>query len=309
MMWQRQQGLWTLGAELDLPAPWLQVLEARGAILTWPLDAPADQPPVITVTDPDEADWLWQLIGEPGQVGLLLATSGQDAGQVDIDWQPEVLTALRKAAHGLWLRTWWPTSPQDGIAGLARDEVDRELAEVLAEVEGIVDDEVLPELVTAPVTTRADYALAASGQQTPRPEQVIASGAAPVAWQGVPSGVLDATEHPVLWSVDARPEVVVHVSVRMLGGGASLVAGLPVLVQLPPAELVAGALDELGTARIELPITAAEAWSADWTGLRVVVGAEVAEDPELRARVREFARHRRTVTDAISYAAEADDDY
>lgn len=309
MNWQRRLGLWTLGSIPDAPAPLVQVLEARGAVLEWPVDAPVDQPPAITVTDPAEADWLWQLIGEPAHVALLTGPAGDDPIAVSVAWQHPLIVLLRKAAHGLWLRTWWPTSPRDGIAALPAGELDAELAEVVAEVDDIVDDELLPRLTPQPVATRADYALAASGRAPAPADRVIASGTAAMAWQGVPGGVIDAGEQPVRWTVDAAPRVVVRIMVHTTNEPGPLLAGLAVSVRLPPGEAVSTVLDAAGTAEVELPISAAEAWAADWDSLQVVVGTEVAEEAGMRARVRDLARGRRTIIDAISYRAEADDDY
>ncbi|MDO5677670.1 MAG: hypothetical protein Q4G35_09230 [Propionibacteriaceae bacterium] len=301
MTWHRRDGLWSLGSPVAAAAPLVHVLEARGAILEWPLDAPPDAPPHLSVTDAAEADWLWQLVGEPAHVALLTETDAEPA------WNAALVVALRKVAHGLWLHTWWPTSPRDGVAPLERAAWAAEMARAVEEVADILDEEQLPDLAVVPTSTRAEFALAASGRGAGVDGTSIAEGRSPVAWQGLPHGVVDATEYPVAWVVDAAPEPELTVSVSAVGKPSAL-EGLAVLAALAPwtAE---GALDAAGRAVLPLPITAAEAWAADWAQLRVIVGVPVDEPSEVRDAARGFAQQRRATVDALSFEAEADDDF
>lgn len=304
MTWHRHEGLWVLGTPLTLPAPLIQVVEGRGAVLEWAADAEPTAVPVLTVVDTAEADWLWQLIGEPAHAALLTGSAAEPR------WRPELLVALRRIAHGLWLRTWWPASPHDGIPELRRDLLDAELSRLCAELDDIVDDERLPRWAAVPVPTRAEFALAAHGTRDDSDEPRIATGSATLAWQGVPTGIFDATEHPVSWAVDAAPEPELHVRVRLLPeAAAGLVEGIEVAAELPPHDTATGALDARGEARLRLPLTASEAWGQDWAALRLRVGRAVAESAGTRRRVRALARARGEAADALSFAAEASDDF
>jgi len=60
------------------------------------------------------------------------------------------------------------------------------------------------------------------------------------------------------------------------------------------------------------PATAHEAWDADWSGTAVTVGVDVEEGPQVRDRVRQFARQRLTGPHPDAYLAEilaAESDY
>lgn len=302
MMWQQRDGLWVLGDPVDAAPPEIQAVEALGALLEWPLGADVDAVPVITVLDAEEADWLWQLIGEPAHVALL------GDGDYAPEWDLALVRRLRKLAHGLWLRDWWPTSLHDGIPALSRHALALEMAELVAELEGVVDDERFAPVEAAHLTARADYALAASGRL---PEDVaedgIATGRATVAWQGVPAGVVDATEYPVAWGVDAAPDPVLHVVVLTVAAPSSA-AGLAVRVEHPTFDAVSGALDEDATSALALPLTPPQAWTTDWETLDVSVGVPVSEPAELRQRIRRFARGRLASRDELTYVAEVVDD-
>ena len=108
-------GLWTLGEPLTAAPPLVQAAQARGAVLEWELGG-ADVP-VITLTDPAAADWLWRLVGENAHARILAAAADTDArrpgnpGQparepltVTPDWSAPLLGELRRLAHGHWLR-------------------------------------------------------------------------------------------------------------------------------------------------------------------------------------------------------------
>ena len=122
-------GLWTLGEPLTVAPPLVQAAQARGAVLEWELGG-ADVP-VITLTDPAAADWLWRLVGEDAHARILAAAADTDArrpgnpGQparepltVTPDWSAPLLGELRRLAHGHWLRAWWPASALDVIPAL-----------------------------------------------------------------------------------------------------------------------------------------------------------------------------------------------
>src|SRR5699024_4254957 len=125
-------GLWTLGEPLTAAPPLVQAVQARGAVLEWELGG--RDVPVITLTDPAAADWLWRLVGENAHARILAAAADTDArrpGQVGNPdeparepvtvrpyWIAPLLGELRRLAHGHWLRAWWPASALDVIPAL-----------------------------------------------------------------------------------------------------------------------------------------------------------------------------------------------
>lgn len=303
-------GLPVLGTPIGSAPPLVEAVEARGALLEWELGAAETAPPAITLLDASEADWLYLLLGEDAHVAILDAISGGAAGVIEPAWDAELLVKLRKFAHGLWLRDWWPVSPP-AFPALDLRSLDHELAELAEELELVLDDEALPDLarsLSVPAASRADFALVAAGAARADEEGAIASGTAAVAWQGVPRGAIDATEQPIRWSVDAAPDPTVRIQAST-PGEPRRAEGLRVVVELDGRRLADGALGANARADLPLALTAGEAWAADWTGLTVAVGQHVDEPAELRERVRQFARSRRGATDGLAFAAEADDDY
>ena len=163
---------------------------------------------------------------------------------------------------------------------------------------------------------RDDYALAAGRGGGPEPAEVIARGVASMAWAGVPGGVFDAADSTVDWTIaveEAGPVALVRTAV--IGPGSP--AGIPVTLRHNGFH-AAGALDENGRAAVPLvgednrPATAHQAWDADWSATALTVGADVEEGPEVRDRVRQFARQRLSRPLPDAYLAEilaAESDY
>ena len=303
-------GLPVLGTPIGSAPPLVEAVEARGTLLEWELGAPEAAAPTITLLDASEADWLYLLLGEDAHVAILQAVSGGESGEIEPAWDRELLVTLRKFAHGLWLRDWWPASPP-AFPALDVRSLDHELAELAEELELVLDDEVLPGLsrsLQVPAASRADFALVAAGAARPDEEGAIASGTAAVAWQGVPRGALDAIEYPIRWSVDAAPDPTIRIQAST-PGEPRRAEGLRVVVEMAGRQLAEGTLDANARVGLPLALTAGEAWAADWTGLKVTVGVDVDEPAELRERIRQFARSRRGATDGLAFAAEADDDY
>jgi hypothetical protein len=163
---------------------------------------------------------------------------------------------------------------------------------------------------TAAAPMRSDYALAA-GPPPRRPTSgVVAGGVSSIRWAGVPAGVFDAAENTIDWSIvatGAGPFAVVSADPAS-GGGA---AGTPVRL-LSGVAGAAGVLDDNGSAVLPLSMPESAAWYHDWSNTRVTVGVDVAEAPELRARVRAIARARLSQPPADGYLAEilaAESDY
>jgi hypothetical protein len=144
-------GLWSTGQQAAQPQL-VAVLEVSGAVLSWTVDD-ATHAAQITFTDPDRADWLWRVLGEPGHIALAAALNGRtpDAAieLTDVNLRPETLEPLRRLALGHWLRRWWPTSERDGIAALDGALLDAEIAMLTAGAEEFFTDDTLDSDVAA----------------------------------------------------------------------------------------------------------------------------------------------------------------
>jgi hypothetical protein len=144
-------GLWSTGEQAAHPAL-VAVLEVSGAVLSWTVDDPSHAAQ-ITFTDPDRADWLWRVLGEPGHVALAAAVAGRrpDAAVelTGVDVLPGSLDPLRRLAVGHWLRRWWPASRRDGIAVLDRALLDAEIAVLSAGAEDFLADDTFDSDVAA----------------------------------------------------------------------------------------------------------------------------------------------------------------
>jgi hypothetical protein len=144
-------GLWSTGQQAAQPQL-VAVLEVSGAVLSWTVDD-ATHAPQITFTDPDRADWLWRVLGEPGHVALAAAldvrTPDATIDLTDVNLRPESLGPLRRLALGHWLRRWWPTSERDGIAALDGTLLDAEIAVLTAGAEEFFTDETFDSDVAA----------------------------------------------------------------------------------------------------------------------------------------------------------------
>ncbi len=176
--------------------------------------------------------------------------------------------------------------------------------------------EVLATGPSAAAGRQDNYALAAGRDTMAEPAGVIARGAASMTYSGVPGSVFDAAEDTVRWTIAVQDgQAVAVLSTLTLGRGTPD----GVSIRLRNNEFRAdGALDAQGRATLPLlgaasvPLTAAQAWDADWTGTTVIVGAEVDEPAEVRERIRRFARNRLAELRPDAFLAEilaAESDY
>lgn len=335
--------LWVLGDPVDAPAPLMLAVDATGAVLEWPLDAAAESLPVVTLLDAGDADWMWRLIGEQAHTAILEAVAAGQPAEIDITINTAVCVGLHRLARVLWARAWWPASTVDGIPALSPTVLTAELAALaddldavlgdrfdpVAELAGCIPQELGgladdPDVEVRAVATRAaelledaglslgpavtrrrhDFALAAHGHRDADRPDVIASGAAAVQWQGVPAGVLDATEFPVRWSVEARGTVELTVEVATHPASTVSPRGIRVTATPPNHTPVHGDLGETGVVVLPLTMSAQDAWSQDWRELVVTVGTAVTEDAQVRARVRDHARRRLHGSDRLTLVAE-----
>lgn len=269
----------------------------------------------------------------------------------DVALPAAALAPLRHLALGHWLRRWWPASVRDGIADLDMAVLDAELAVRTAaaqdffavdtldsDVEALLrphrdallaqrsagDPRVAAlvksclELIDWPASgpvvvpgerRRDDYALVAGA--APASAGAIGAGTASIAWSAVPSGIFDAAEDTVDWSVRGDGSGGAVATVRAMIGASA--AGIP--VRLRCAEVVgAGVLDERGTATLALPVSESAAWNHDWGATEVTVGRGDAagEGRQTRDRLRAFVRSRLAAPAPDAYLAEilaAESDY
>lgn len=203
------------------------LVEARGALLYWDqLDLRAH--PAAEIYDPDQASaWLWELYG-PDAAGAIL--SATDA--VTTEWTSPVLDAARRLAHVRWAEAWWPSSHAAAVPALSHGLLRAEAAASTAAVEHLLDDEdamtraleevdfgALAALEAHPILSGEALALKAmlldlaedagvEPSEEPAPiepggwtlaaggshaqDLVVASGTAPVSWDLVPQGLVDA---------------------------------------------------------------------------------------------------------------------
>lgn len=269
-----------IGTPRDSAPPETLVVEAPGCVLSWPLEA-SSPIPFIKVSSLADADWLWQLIGEEAYGDLVTGA------ETTPEWNLELAGILRSLGLRYWAQSWWPASEIDFIPALDQVELARDINALIEELADVIDLDLEEPLLHG--VQRSEYALAA-GSGPSGSEEPIAEGRAPVAWQAVPPGIVDATEYPLSWRIDARPTVVAHLQVATLPGRSAEAAGLPVRVGE-----TRGVLDESGSAELDIPIAGTEAWTTVWEDVEMRLGvedSEFKESPELRERIRRYARER-----------------
>ncbi|OLP03401.1 hypothetical protein BVU76_04630 [Mycolicibacterium porcinum] len=169
-------GLWSTGP-LNERVPLVAVLEVSGAVLSWVVDGAAGEPPAITFTDPERADWLWRVLGEPGHVAVLDALRHREPGQgldlPGVDVLPGSVDALRRLAIGHWLRRWWPASDRDGIAALEPPVLDAELALLTVAAEDFFTEDTLDSDVEGLLAPHREVLNFLAGQGDPRVAELV----------------------------------------------------------------------------------------------------------------------------------------
>jgi hypothetical protein len=164
-------------------------------------------------------------------------------------------------------------------------------------------------ILTFPSDRRDDYALAAGAGAGPRGAAVPARGVASIAWGGVPPAIFDAGENTVEWSIEAVGTAAVEAVVWAAVVGPDPATGIAVRLR---SGVIGGAatLDAEGHARVALAdagqhaLPESAAWEHDWSATSVLIGAETAESPETRERVRRWARSRLDLPPQDAFLAE-----
>lgn len=313
--------------------PWLTLsLEVAGGTFTWDLREPPGSGPHLHLWAPGDADWLWRIVGEQAHADTLTGLAAGRDTDVEAT-APGEPALLHRLAWGHWLRRWMPASVVDGIDPLPALILDAEVAVLTADCEMYFGDNTFdgdpaalleahddaaiaslalhprqdvrdlyhrlldigsgdPDTVAAPSGDPGDYALAAGPASAAEAGTGIAHGRASVSWESVPAHTFDAAENTITWSVDAAPDVVADIGIRLLPGRTATT--VRVAVSLPdPAFRAQATLNPDGRLPIPLPLTATQAWRADWSALVVTVGGVDARDSRaLRERVRALIRDR-----------------
>lgn len=250
-----------------------------------------------------QRDGIAELDGTILDCEVTLLTTAAEAYLTDDTFDSDVAELLR---------------PHAGVLGTLARQGDPRVGELVGACADLADEvgvEVAAPVQDATPASRDDYALVA-GTAGPRAGQAIAAGVASVNWTAVPPRVFDAAEGTVSWRVQSDGEVATAVVQAELSGPASPTG---IAVRVSSGDIGgAGSLDAAGTATIALvdrsraSISETAAWGRDWTDTAVSVGAEVAESPEIRDRVRAFARARLQRPGGDAFLAEvlaAESDY
>jgi hypothetical protein len=162
--------------------------------------------------------------------------------------------------------------------------------------------------LTLPSDRRDDYALAAGVGTGPGGAGAIARGVASIAWSGVPPAIFDAGENTVDWRIEASGSAVVAV-VQAAVIGPDPATGIAVRLHSAATDGT-GTLDATGRATLPLEdgrrraLAESAAWDHDWSATSVVVGAGTPESPEIRERVRRWARTRLDLPPRDAFLAE-----
>lgn len=180
----------------------------------------------------------------------------------------------------------------------------------LADEMGIVFD------TPAQPTRRDDFALAAGGDIGRTTSATVATGVGSVQWSAVPSGIFDAAENTIDWSVESVDKTVTAI-VRVALSGLGSPNGIS--VRLRSGALGGkGVLGADGRATFPVvdseqrPISESAAWGHDWRTTTPTIGADAAEPAQTRERIRDFARSRLASPAPDAYLAEilaAESDY
>ncbi|MGO4446174.1 hypothetical protein AB4Z42_22765 [Mycobacterium sp. 2YAF39] len=206
--------------------------------------------------------------------------------------------------------------PHVGALNAHVQEGDPRIVELVEKCADLADEVGIAFDALAQPARRDDYALAAGGEFGRTTSTTVARGVDSVQWSAVPSGVFDAAENTVEWSVETGTgEVTAMARVALSGLGSP--NGIVVRLRSGPF----GGDGELGAdGRAAFPvvdshqqsISESTAWGHDWRATTLTIGADAGEPAQTRDRVREFARSRLASPAADAFLAEilaAESDY
>ncbi|ONI76100.1 hypothetical protein ALI144C_35985 [Actinosynnema sp. ALI-1.44] len=222
------------------------LVAARGALIAW--DVLASAGPAARIDDPDRAaDWLWEIYGVEAAAAIL-GDATEATVPEDGDWQTR--DACRVVAQLAWVQAWWPVSATADVPATSSELLLAERAIATSAVEHLLDDDQATEralvaasltgdsamderlvalaedygveLRAAAVPTRAEFALAAGGQE--RSDVTVLSGRSAVDWALVPAGVVDAAADAEWAVVRAGGTTYLDVAVAQVPGARQRLA-------------------------------------------------------------------------------------
>lgn len=217
------RGLWSTGPTPP-STPLVAVLEVSGAVLSWPVDDPA-QPVHIAFTDVTRAQWLWRVLGPAGHAALAAATAGGAGNAVDLPGvgiAADAVAPLRRLALGHWLRRWWPASRIGGIAELDGALLDAELALLTVGAEEFFDDDTFDADAAGLLRPHAAHLAGLARLGDPRVADLVARCADLAADLGVPG--FDAPSAAVTVAAGGRDDYALVAGADRGPGAAGVVA-------------------------------------------------------------------------------------
>lgn len=206
--------------------------------------------------------------------------------------------------------------PHVAALGAHVQEGDPRIVELVQKCADLADDVGVTLDTAAEPVRRDDYALAAGGDIGRTTSATVATGLGSVQWSAVPSGIFDAAENTVHWSIETADAALTAI-VRVALSGLGSPSGIVVRLRSGPFGGV-GALGADGRAAFPVAdsdrqsISESAAWDHDWRATTVTIGADAGESTQTRQRVRDFARARLASPAADAFLAEilaAESDY
>jgi hypothetical protein len=186
--------------------------------------------------------------------------------------------------------------PHVAALGAHVQEGDPRIVELVQKCADLADEVGIAFDTPAQPARRDDYALAAGGDVGRTTSTTVAAGVGSVQWSAVPSGIFDAAENTVDWSIETADEAVTaDVRVELAGLGSP--NGVAVRLRSGPFA-GDGELSADGHAAFTLvgadgqSISESAAWGHDWRTTALTIGADAGESAQTRERVRDFARSR-----------------
>jgi hypothetical protein len=212
---------------------------------------------------------------------IAILTAGADDFFTDDTFDSDVAEILR---------------PHVAALGAYVHEGDPRIVELVERCADLADEVGIAFDVPARPAHRDDYALAAGGDGGRTTSTTVTTGVGSVGWSAVPSGVFDAAENTVDWSVETA-DAAVTATVRVELAGLGSPNG--VAVRLRSGGFGGdGELGADGRAAFTLvdsggqPVSESAAWGHDWRNTALTIGADAGESAQTRERVRNFARSR-----------------
>ena len=123
--------------------------------------------------------------------------------------------------------------PHAGALNAHVQQGDPRVLELVRKCSDLADDVGIVFEATVDAAHRDDYALAAGGDAGKSTPAMIAAGVGSVAWSAVPTGIFDAAEDTVNWSIEAADEAVTAV-VRVELSGLGSPNGIAVRLRSGP---------------------------------------------------------------------------